>query len=114
MLIDRQGKYRGPLGNLHNNRGEILPSQTAMGDLLESGIQAHYDPLENSHLGFTQNLIESRMLMGGSEQDDEDESADRSLFKTNTPGTTNFLASRPFHQTMQADFGANMEEQRAE
>ena len=61
-----------------------------MGSLMVSGIQAnHFDGLD------TTNMMESRMIMGGS-ADDEDEAATRSLFKTGT----NYLQSRPFHQAM--------------
>ena len=46
-----------------------------MGSLMVSGINANFDNLD------TQNMLESRMIMGGS-GDEEDEAAARSLFKT--------------------------------
>ena len=62
-----------------------------MGSITVSGIQNNFDALD------TQNLIESRMIMGGS-ADDEDEAAARSLFKTGAttalPNNRDFLASR--------------------
>ncbi len=63
-----------------------------MGDFLVSGIPANFDGLD------TQNMMESRMIMGGSDQDEEDEAAARSLFKTgHTPqNNPSFLASRQF------------------
>ena len=53
-----------------------------MGSLMVSGIQANYDGLD------TQNMLESRMIMGGS-GDEEDEAAARSLFKTNVNANLN-------------------------
>ena len=62
-----------------------------MGDFLVSGIPANFDGLD------TQNMMESRMIMGGSDQDEEDEAAARSLFKTGgTLNNPSFLASRQF------------------
>ena len=43
----------------------------------------------------TTNMMDSRMIMGGSGED-EDEVAVRGLFKTNMTSNANFLASRPF------------------
>jgi len=66
-----------------------------MGDLLVSAIPNNFDAMDTEH------MMESRMIMGGSDQDDEDEAAARSLFKTgsasaNTLGGRDFLASRQF------------------
>ena len=66
----------------------MLPSQNAMGSLLVSGIGGN-DAMD------TTNMMDSRMIMGGSGED-EDEVAVRGLFKTNMTSNANFLASRPF------------------
>lgn len=71
-----------------------------MGSLLVSGIQANYDGLD------TQGIMESRMIMGSG--DEEDEAAARSLFKTNTLGNSVNFGSRAFQlpNTTQGDFSA--------
>lgn len=60
-----------------------------MGSLMVSGIQANFDALDAS------NMLESRMIMGGS-GDEEDEAAARSLFKTaNTNANLNEAGRGP-------------------
>ena len=65
-----------------------------MGSLLVSAIPNNFDADDNQNM-----TMESRMIMGGSEQDEEDEAAARSLFKANATTHSNaaFLVSRQFH-----------------
>lgn len=70
--------------------GEILPPHNTMGSLLVSGINhaTQFDGLD------TTQMMESRMMLGGSGE--EEEPSSRSFFKTGA----NYLQSRPFHQLM--------------